>query len=129
MSTEGEGTKDKAGWFMDRLVNDGIIPYVQEVAAILARGEVPVVAFEPSGRSVPALEKLGWKQRAVFGVAGAALARSLTQDEVTQQWLARQRSQGEFPILVISHLGSTLLVNHAASGFSIEPASLDSVLP
>ncbi|MBI5532816.1 MAG: hypothetical protein HY898_08890 [Deltaproteobacteria bacterium] len=129
MTEESEGTAEKADWYMGRLVNDGIKPYVEEIAAILSRGEVPVVAFEPTGRSVPALDGLGWNQRAVFGVPRSVLGTALAQDEVTRQWLARQRGQGEFPILVISHLGSTLLVNYGGSGFSIEPGSLNSVLP
>jgi hypothetical protein len=128
MTTEGDGNKQAAEWFMDRLVSEGIRPYVQQVAEILARGQIPVVAFEPTGRSVPALEALGWMNRAVFGASLATLTRSLSQDEVTRGWLTRARVQGEFPILVVSHLGSTLLVNYAATGFSIEPGSLNSVL-
>ena len=116
----------KPGAMLDRLLEDGIKPHAKELVEIALRGEVAVVAFEADDMARPALEALGWRERPVFGITRtrAEKAAKGSSDHVWRAWAARPSNTSCLRIFVFMHRG-TLLINHKADGFELEPGQGD----
>lgn len=99
-----------------------------EIARIWAYGAVAVVVVEPNAVSKSALTMWGWDGIASVFLLSAGAARHLAQscaavgDQITGRWLRRD---GTCRVLLIWG-GGSLLFNHSAEEWSLEPGSTDS---
>jgi len=110
-----------------RLLNEGVKPYAEELAPILAAGKIAIVVFEPNESAKPVFRAMGWDGKAaVFPMSNAVRERLAKIDTVTAAWVNRKPKPTVGRLFVCSGIG-TLLVNSAPGrGFWIEPGSLES---
>ena len=114
---------------LNRILDEGIKPYTEELAPIIADGDVAIVVFEPADDVKPALRAAGWDGRAhVLRMPNGyrkRLARS--SDAVTRAWLTRSASvSGSAGRIFLFVQRGTLLVNFSPErGYSLEPGSTD----
>ncbi len=108
----------------DRLLDLGIKPHAEEIAAIAAKGDVAVVVFEPDPSIADALNTIGWDGEShVFRLSNNAKRRLVAGlDKVTMRWLNRKAGVRVFLFVQ----GGNLLVNLDERGWFIEPGSNDS---
>src|SRR5580693_10391607 len=102
-------------WRVSRILNELIIPNSEKLHQMAARGEIPVIIFEPlrshtnwgpHGTIVP-MKK--WQKRAI-----AKYSKEIGE-EAFDKWLTRQLPRGMVKIFAIIHLG--ILIFNWASGY------------
>jgi hypothetical protein len=109
-----------------RLFDEGIKPHAAEIVEMNARGEVPVVVFEPWPSTRDALRKYGWKGQPVFRMSPRFKRDQAQLDWVTRRWLARKWQEGDPLRIFFAVMNGMFLVNHSPeTGFTVEPGSTD----
>ncbi len=116
------GADDATRAFFERLLEHGIKPHAEDVAAIVLDGGIAVVAFEPGVEALAFLEAMGWKGRPVFRLPIETKRALERTDDVTRGWC--RRKGGPARLFVVAHEG-TLLLNHDHNGFYLEERSSD----
>ncbi len=115
----------KAERLLNKLLDEAIKPHAVKIAEIAARGEIAVVAFEPSEMGLTALETMGRRNgEPVFALNRTRAMRLLGEtDPVTKRWASTLATPERAKIFVVAQKG-TLLVNfESGRGFSIEPGT------
>ena len=122
-------TPDETAAFMSDLLNRGVKPHAERIAAITETGDIAVVVFEASGLAKEGAASLGWDGASpIFRLSNAkrkTMADHLSKvgDKVSANWFNDQSRDGR--IYLVVHEGAFLL-NVTDNGLEIEPGSLDS---
>ncbi|MBV9948000.1 MAG: VOC family protein [Myxococcales bacterium] len=93
----------------------------REIEAMAARGEVAVLALDPSDGWKAALETQGWRGQSLFPMSERTRLSVSMVDEVAETWLAAPRP-GTARVLAVFE-DESLLINVTAIGYEVEPGS------
>ena len=113
----------------ERLNRECLIPHTEEIAKIIATGEVAIAVFEPTEKAKIALRTMGSKGKAVFRLSDswrtqlAQLWEKQCNDKTGAHWLKNPCTRGR--ILVFWGDGSLCVNFTTPRGFSIEPRTTD----
>ena len=104
--------------FIDKM----LLPNSEKIRAIAARGEIPVVCFEPMGDM---LDLLGCTPSEPIVAMAAVAKRNLRKLPDSKPWIDKKLAPGEIKIFGVVHLGTFLFTWVSGHDLFVEPGSLD----
>ena len=126
--TERLSPDETEAYFAD-VLDRGVKPHANAIAAITKGGDIAVVVFEPRGSMVVVAEAWGWNGSAPFFRLSNEKRKEACDnfreegDKVSERWFNAQQNGGRIFLLV--H-GGTFLLNITPEGLVFEPGSLQS---
>lgn len=104
-----------------QFVDIALLPNSAKVREIAARGEIPVVCYEPMGDM---LALLGNPKQNVFPMSASA-KRNLRSLPDTKPWIDKKTSPGMIKVFGVIHMGTFLFNWVSGHELYVEPGSLD----
>lgn len=117
---------------MERIIQAGITPHVDQIARIGIGGSIVVVVFEPSETAKMALTHWNWTGAPCFRMTTRhrkTMAKALEAmgDEAAARWLMRKQNRSDPVIRIFLFVhDATFCINFTPEkGYWVEPKTLD----
>ncbi len=119
-------TKTVRQFLMQRIIEEGVAPYIEEIKRIAARGQIACVVFEIESNLKEALRAHGWEEGVNVFPAGEKLRNTLVgTDAISRQWFAAIPDADHVHIFLFAQKGTALLNWSPRRGYWTEPGSSD----
>jgi hypothetical protein len=114
---------------LDRILQSGIKPHVNEIARIAAGRGIAVVLFNACDAAIEVLQHSGWKGEMCFRMTTKfrkAFAKNLADigDTAAARWLLRKPNKQEARVFLFVD-SATLCLNCGPDGWYPEPGTID----